>query len=168
MLWGAVIDEAMNDARALLRHTLATVAYRGRKAVSGAPPGFADVRISETSRTPVEILAHIGDLFDWAFSLVHGQHVWHDSTPLPWDQEVARFFEAMEKLDEALAGDAPLGCPEQRIFQGPIADALTHIGQIAMIRRAAGGPVRGENYYAADIASGRVGFLQSPPKVEFD
>jgi hypothetical protein len=158
----------MNDARAFLRHTLATVAYRGRKAVSGAPPGFADVRISETSRTPVEILAHLGDLFDWALSLVRGQHVWHDSRPLPWDQEVARFFEAMEKLDEALAGEAPLGCPEERIFQGPIADALTHVGQIAMIRRVAGGPVRGENYYAADISAGRVGFLQGPPKVEFD
>jgi len=155
------------DARLLLRHALATVAYRGRKAVSDAPAGFAEFHVAATSRTPGQILAHITDLFDWAVSLADGQHSWHDSTPLPWGQEVARFFEGLRKFDQRLASDAPLGCPAEKLFQGPIADALTHIGQIALLRRLAGAPVRAENYFKADIAAGRVGPDQSRPRVEF-
>jgi hypothetical protein len=154
--------------RALLRHTIATVAYRGDKAIREAPAAFADFRIGEKTRTPAQILAHIGDLFDWALSLVQGQHVWHDSTPLPWDREIARFFQALRTLDAVIAGDAPLGCPAERLFQGPIADALTHVGQLAMLRRLAGAPVRGENYYKAEIVSGRIGPDQPTRRVEFD
>jgi hypothetical protein len=159
---------ATDDARALLRHTLATVAYRGRKAVAEAPAGFAEFHVAATSRTPGQILAHIGDLFDWALSLADGQHRWHNSTPLPWDQEGARFFEGLRKFDERLASDAPLGCPVEKLFQGPVADALTHIGQIALLRRLAGAPVRAENYFKADITAGRVGPDQTAPRVEFD
>jgi hypothetical protein len=155
------------DARLLLRHTLATVAYRGRKAVSDAPAGFAEFHVAATSRTPGQILAHITDLFDWAVSLADGQHSWHDSTPLPWGQEVARFFEGLRKFDQRLASDSPLECSPEKLFQGPVADALTHIGQIAMLRRLAGAPVRAENYFKADIAAGRVGPDQSRPRVEF-
>ena len=155
------------DARLLLRHALATVAYRGRKAVSDAPAGFAEFHVAATSRTPGQILAHITDLFDWAVSLADGQHSWHDSTPLPWGQEVARFFEGLRKFDQRLASDSPLECSPEKLFQGPVADALTHIGQIAMLRRLAGAPVRAENYFKADIAAGRVGPDQSRPRVEF-
>jgi hypothetical protein len=158
----------MDETRALLRHTLATVAYRGGKALTGAPAGFAEFRISPGSRTPGEILAHIADLFDWALSLADGQHVWSDSTPLPWDEEVARFFEALRRFDERLAGNVPLGCPGRKLFQGPIADALTHVGQIAMLRRLSGAPVRGENYYKADIEAGRVSLPRPDRRVEFD
>ena len=157
-----------DDSRALLRHTLATVAYRGGKAVRGAPDSFADFRVAAASRTPIEILAHIGDLFDWAMSLADGQHVWHDSTPLAWSAEVARFFDVLRRFDERLVAPAPLGCAQEKLFQGPIADSLTHVGQIAMLRRIAGVPIRGESYYRADIAAGRVGAAQSPPVVEFD
>jgi hypothetical protein len=155
------------DARLLLRHTLATVAYRGRKAVSDAPSGFAEFHVAATSRTPGQILAHISDLFDWAVSLADGQHRWHDSTPLPWGQEVARFFEGLRKFDQRLASDSPLECSPEKLFQGPVADAFTHIGQIAMLRRLAGAPVRAENYFKADITVGRVGPDQSRPRVEF-
>ena len=158
---------ATDDGRALLRHTLATVAYRGRKAVADAPDGFTDFRISAESRTAGQILAHIGDLFDWALSLADGQQRWHESTPLPWNEEVARLFEALRRLDNRLADSAPLACATGQMFQGPIADALTHIGQIAMLRRLAGVPVRAENYFQADIVAGRVGPDQSRPKVEF-
>jgi hypothetical protein len=157
----------LDDSRALLRHTLATVAYRGVKSVSDAPGGFADFRVAQGSRTPAEILAHIGDLFDWGLSLANGQQRWHDSTPLAWNEEITRFFDAIRKLDERLGNAEPLGCPAENLFQGPIADALTHIGQLAMLRRLAGGPVRAENYFKADIAAGRVGPEQSRPKVEF-
>ena len=157
-----------DSPRQLLRHTIATLAYRGGKAVRNAPPAFASFRADEKSRTPVQILAHIGDLLDWALWLAKGEHRWHDSTPLPWDQEVNRFFEALEKFDDYLASDLPLGSLPEKLFQGPIADALTHVGQLMMLRRLSGSPVRGENYFKADIVEGRVGRVQSQQRVEFD
>lgn len=152
----------------LLRHTLATLAYRGAKALRDAPDGFSTFRVRQGSRTPGEILAHVGDLFDWALSIAVGAEKWHDSPPRAWNDDVQRFFEAMKKLDARLATGEPLACAPERLFQGPIADALTHVGQIAMLRRLAGAPVRGENYFKADIAVGRVSAEQSPPRREFD
>jgi hypothetical protein len=158
----------MTDARTLLRHTLATLAYRGGKAIRSAPAVFAGYRPSDSSRTPVAILAHIGDLMDWGLSMAGGSETWHDSTPLPWDQECARFFAALKKFDDYLAADKPLQAPVEKLFQGPVADALTHVGQIALLRRMAGAPIKGESYYAADIAIGRVGPDQALPRKEFD
>jgi hypothetical protein len=154
--------------RELLRHTVATLAYRGGKAVRGAPETFGAFRIGERTRTPIQILAHLGDLLDWALSLAKGAQTWHDSTPGSWSTEVARFFESLERFDRYLASSTPLSAPVQRLFQGPIADALTHVGQITMLRRLAGAPVKGENYFKADIAAGRVGSDQTKPAVEFD
>ena len=156
------------SARAMLRHTLATVAYRGGKVLRGAPQHFPTFRSVETTRTPAEILAHVCDLFDWALWLVKGEHHWHDSTPQAWDADVARFFDGVGRLDEYLASEAPVACPLERLLQGPLADALTHIGQLALLRRAAGAPVRGENYFAAEIAAGRTGPDQADPRREFD
>jgi hypothetical protein len=152
----------------MLRHTLATLAYRGGKAVRGAPEGFGTFRAAPTTRSPVEILAHIGDLLDWALALANGRHEWHDSPSRPWEEEVLRFFAALAALDRRLASEAPLGSPPERLFQGPIADALTHVGQITMLRRMAGAPVRGENYFRAEIEAGRVGPEQASPRREFE
>jgi len=162
------MSQDASPERRLLRHTLATLAYRGGKAVRGVAPELAAFRAGATSRTPAEILAHVGDLLDWALHLCRGEHVWKDSAPLPWEEEVARFFAGLERLDAYLASPAPLGFPAEKIFQGPIADAFAHVGQIAMLRRLAGSPMRGENYFKADIMAGRVGAEQAQPKVEFD
>ncbi len=161
-------DPRKDGQREMLRHTVATLAYRGAKAVKGAPNDFATFRCGESTRTPGAILAHVGDLLDWALALVGGAHIWRDSTPLPWEQEVERFFRALAALDSRLATDADLGWAPEEIFQGPIADALTHVGQLAMLRRLAGSPVRGESYLKADIVAGRVGREQAPPRREFD
>jgi hypothetical protein len=110
----------------------------------------------------------VGDLLDWALWLAKGKHEWHDSAPLAWDVEVARFFAALGALDAYLASELPLGSAAEKLFQGPIADALTHVGQIAMLRRLAGAPVRGENYFRAEIVAGRVGNEQAAPEGEFD
>jgi len=155
------------DGRALLRHTLATLAYRGGKAIRDAPDRFSDFRVGDKSRTPGQILAHIGDLLDWGLSLAEGAQRWQDSTPLPWPEESKRFFEALRKFDARLADSAPLGSPVEQLFQGPVADALTHVGQLTMLRRLAGGPIKGENYFKADIVVGRVGADQTAPKREF-
>jgi hypothetical protein len=154
--------------REMLRHSVATLAYRGAKAVSNAPESFAEFRINETTRTPAQVLAHIGDLLDWALCVAKGQHTYKESTPLPWEQEVNRFFAALKEFDFYLASDSPLGYPVEKIFQGPVADALTHVGQIAMLRRMAGTPVRGENYFKAEIVASRVGKQQSTKRYEFD
>jgi hypothetical protein len=124
--------------------------------------------VGESTRTPAEIVAHMGDLFEWALSLAEGTQRWHDSTPRTWEREVDRFFETLGRFDACLASEAPLACPAERLFQGPVADALTHIGQLAMLRRLAGGRVRGENYFKADIAAGRIGPDQAAARREFD
>ena len=161
-------DSTPDTKREFLRHTLATLAYRCGKALRDAPEGFGSFRANETTRTPAEILAHIGDLLDWALWLARGEHVWKDSTPLLWDEEVGRFFRGMRALEDYLASDAPLVNSAEKIFQGPVADALTHTGQISLLRRMAGAPVRGESYYRSDIVAGRVGPEQTPPRKEFD
>jgi hypothetical protein len=159
----------MSDEEALLlRHTVATLAYRAGKALRNAPQEFAGFRAGPGTRTPAEILAHLGDLLDWAVSLVDGKQMWHNSPPLAWDEGVARFFQALETFDQRLAGTTERSAPAEKLFQGPIADALTHVGQIALLRRLAGSPVRGENYLVAAIAIGCVGEQQAAPRLEFD
>jgi hypothetical protein len=151
----------------LLRHTLAALAYRAAKTLRGNSEGFATYSAAPGARTPQQILAHMGDLFDWALTLAEGRHEWHDSVPLPWDQEVERFFAALSAFDRRLASGVPLGHPADKLFQGPIADALTHTGQIALLRRLAGSPVRPENYFVAEIEAGQVGATQPKPRLEF-
>ena len=158
----------MDDKRALLRHTVATVAYRGGKAVRGAPASFASFSGDGTDRTAVKILAHIGDLYDWALTQAKGAAAWNDSTPLDWDREADRFFAALQRFDDYLASDAPLAVTPEKLFQGAIADSLTHIGQIAILRRLGGAKMKSENYSRADIVSGRVGPEQTAAKREFD
>jgi hypothetical protein len=164
---GATLRD-MDTARALLRHTLATVAYRGAKTLRDAPAGFAQFKASDTSRTPLQILSHVSDTLEWGLLLAKGQHAWNSSPPLEWADEVARFFSVLARFDTHLAEADVLGNTPERLFQGPIADALTHVGQIAMLRRMAGAPVRGENYFKADIAIARLGPSQMAPVFEFD
>ena len=157
-----------DPTRQLLRHTVATAAYRGGKALRGAPESFATFTLGDSPRTPANILAHMGDLFDWAFSMARGEAAWRDSQPLAWNTEVDRFFASLKKFDDYLASPEPLHSPAEGLFQGPIADALTHIGQLAMLRRLACCPIKGENYFKAEITAGRVSLEQSAPRREFD
>ena len=161
------MGKASDPERQLLRHTVATVAYRGGKALRGAPESFANFELGEKPRTPAQILAHVGDLFDWALSMARGEESWHDSKPKSWNQEVQRFFATLKKFDDYLASQEPLHSPAEGLFQGPIADALTHVGQIAMLRRLASCPIKGENYFKAEISAGRVGAEQAAPRREF-
>ena len=126
----------------MLRHTVATLAYRGAKAVRGASESFASFKASDTTRTPAEILAHIGDLLDWALSIAKGNETWNNAEPREWDQEIERFHAALKSFDDYLASDSELDASCERLFQGPVADALTHVGQIAMLRRIAGEPMK--------------------------
>jgi hypothetical protein len=155
----------MDEKRSLLRHTLAALAYRTTRALEHAPAAFAN--FDGAGCQPIQILAHMGDLFDWALSMAQGSPAWHRSQPLAWPQEQQRFFAALAAFDAFLASSASIQAPIERLMQGPVADALTHTGQLAMLRRLAGSPMRGENFYVAAIAIGQVGPVQPDPVKPF-
>jgi hypothetical protein len=155
----------MQNDRVLLRHTLATLAYRATRALENAPASFAT--FSGAGKTPAEILAHMGDLFDWALSTAEGKPAWRNSQPLAWEAEQKRFFDALTAFDRFLGSDAELHGEIGRLLQGPVADALTHVGQLAMLRRTAGCPTKGENFYVAAIETGRTGADQPAPRKSF-
>lgn len=165
-----VAKPAVDGARIFLRHTVATLAYRCGKALRGAPDSFAEFKAGPTTRKPIEILAHIGDLLNWVLSQAEGQERWRDYSHSSWEVEKRRFHSGLAAFDDYLASDRPLHKSAERMFQGAIADALQHTGQLAMLRRLAGSHVRGENYSRADIQVGKVGPEQSPPpeRSEFD
>jgi hypothetical protein len=156
--------------RAFLRHALATLAYRAGKAVRGTPAAYGDYRVGPDSPSPREILAHMGDLMDWLLRQLRGEARWTAATPLPWEDEITRFFAALKAVDDHLGAGLPIGYEPARFFQGGLADALTHTGQLAMLRRLSGHKMKGESYNRADIRIGRVGLEQTPadPRFEFD
>ena len=144
----------LDPKRELLRHALATIAFRGGIALRDAPAGFAEFRVTESTRSPVEILAHIGDLIVGSHYLFRGDFIRLESRPLPWDEEIARFFTGVRELDTFLASDKPLAHSVEKMIQGPIGDALTHVGQIVMLRRIAGAPIQEAEYFTAEIVPG--------------
>jgi hypothetical protein len=158
----------MDPTRAFLRHTLATIAYRAAKVEREAPAGFGNFQLGKGARTPVQLLAHMGDLFDWALRMAQGNQEWVQTKPQSWRNEVARFHASLLALDRYIASDAPLSVSAEQLFQGPVSDALTHIGQIALMRRQDDSPVRSEVFVRADIAAGRVGAEQPKSPFEFD
>ena len=158
----------LDQDRDMLRHILASLSYRAAKTLRDVPASFSSFRLHPDSRTPVEILSHMGDLFDWALSIARGNESWHDSKAQEWNLEVARFFKALQKFDACVSDGGAVASLFEKLFQGPIADAFTHVGQLAMLRRISGAPIRGENYFVADIEIGRIGLEQSMPRREFD
>ncbi len=165
----SALDLADPGARAFLRHVLATLAYRAGKTVRGTPDAFADWLASPDSNSPRTLLAHMGDLLDWSLRMARdGERRWTTATPLPWAAEQERFFAAIGALDQHLASDAPLRWDPGELFQAGLADALTHTGQLAMLRRLSGHKMKGENYSRAEIVAGRTGLEQVPPKPEYE
>ena len=158
----------MSEKIAVVRHLVAAIAYRGEKVLRNAPADFANVRAGAGCRSAVENLAHLGDLFECASSFIAGNPAWNPKQPGTWAEEVERFYRTLEELDQALQGEIAERCSLERLIQGPIGDSLTHIGQLATLRRLAGAPVKGENYYLAAVEVGKVGAEQTPPKEEFD
>ena len=159
--------DTAQDRNLPLRHAVATLAYRAAKVIRDAPDQFTGFRPAEGSRSAGEILAHMCDLMDWVLSQVQGKEQWRNSKPRTWEEDAGRFFTALGKFDEYLASGATLHITPGRAFQGAVADALTHTGQIAMLRRLAGARVRGENYSLAEIEMGRTGPDQRKPVSEF-
>jgi hypothetical protein len=159
------LDDA---ARPFLRQLLATLAYRAAKVLRDPPDGFATTSFGETTRTPARIVAHMADLMSWGVSLARGENTWKPEGSGDWDTEVRRFLANLQALDTALAAEGPFTASVNALIQGPLADALTHVGQLAMLRGMARSPVRPESYAKAEITIGRVGLDQAPARREFD
>jgi hypothetical protein len=155
-------------AVATVRHLLATLAYRAAKVVRDAPPEFVGIALNGGGRSPVQIVAHMGDLMAWALTLARGEYVWRAQGGADWNTEVQRFFEGLTALDQQLATSDPPPDAIEKLVQGPLSDALTHVGQLAMLRGMAGAAIRPESYAKAEIVIGRVGLNQAAPKREFD
>ena len=162
----------LETSRTLLRHLVATLTYRAAKVLRDAPPEFGGMTFGSSTRTPVLIVAHLADLMSWAVRLAHGSPPgrrkaattgtprWRASST-GWRRSIAR-----SRADESLRG--PVEHPVEKLIQGPLADALTHVGQLAMLRGMAGSPIRPESYARAEIVIGRVGMEQTPPRAPFD
>jgi hypothetical protein len=156
-------DGNVDPKRALLRHFLAALAYRTAKAVHGAPESFGDFRAGERTRTPREIMRHMTSVLGYARTRFTGGT--YRPEPLPTlAAERERFHEMLASLSDHLASAVPLeGDTAERLLQGPFADAMTHAGQLAMLRRLAGSPVPPENFFAADVRAERLGPDQPEP-----
>lgn len=150
------MSSTLDLKRELLRHVVATLAFRGGIAVADAPEDFSEFRPKENARSAGEILAHIGDLVQGSLYLMKGELVYLQSPAQLWAQDAKRFFSTIEEFDSYLASDAPLAQPIEKILQGPIADGLTHVGQLVMLRRLAGKPIDAESYFAVEIKAGEV------------
>lgn len=157
----------MNNDLQLIRHLLAVIAYRGGKVLRGAPEGFGNVRVREDTRSAVEILVHINDVLLWGLTAVQGKQQWNEQVPGEWCDQVDRFFDVLKLFDDELKQVDELSCSVERLIAGPLADPLTHIGQLSTLRKIAGSTVMGENYFVAAIKLGRVGREQPAPNREF-
>lgn len=162
----------IDAARTVLRHMVATLTYRAAKVLRDTPSDFARMTFGSSTRQPVLIVAHLADLMSWAVRMANGEASWKAEGSDDWNVEVARFFDRLGALDCALASSdslrGPIDNPVEKLIQGPLADALTHVGQLAMLRGMAGLPVRPESYARAEIVIGRVGMEQTPPRAEFE
>lgn len=155
----------MESAQVSLRHLLATLAYRATRALENAPDSFA--LFQGGGRQPIQILTHMGDLMAWGLSMAQGNGKWDPQAPTSWAGDLERFYSLLAAFDEFLASGDAVQAPADRLVQGPIADALTHVGQLAMLRRMAGCATKGENFFVAEVNDGQVGPLQPSPRRTF-
>lgn len=155
----------MNEKRLLLKHFLAALAYRTQKALRDAPETFGMFQPTAEVRSPKELVRHMTSVLGYSRTFFIGGQYWPESLPTLAD-EVERFHQMLDDVGQHLINETPLrdGMTEEQLLQGPYADAMTHAGQLAMLRRFAGSPVPPENFIVADIRSDRLGAQQSAPK----
>jgi hypothetical protein len=154
----------MMDEKKLLYHFLATLAYRTQKALRGAPANFGSFQVAEGVRNPSSIVCHMTSVLGYARTFYIGGTYWPESLP-SFQEEIIRFHAILCDLAKYIEMDSPLlgGMSEEQLLQGPLSDAMTHVGQLAMLRRLAGSPVAPENFVFAEINPNRLGPDQADP-----
>jgi hypothetical protein len=154
----------LDDKRSLLRHFLGALAYRTQKAVRGAPASFGSFRAGNQSRTPIELVRHMTSVLGYARTFFVGGSYRPEALP-DFAAEVTRFHAMLEDLSRHLEAGTPLqGTTPEQLLQGPLADVMTHVGQLAMLRRLAGSPVAPENFIVAAIDPANLGPNQPEPR----
>ena len=153
----------MDKKRLMLQHFLAAIAYRTQKPLHYAPPDFAMFRAAPGVRTPHELVLHMTGVLGYARTFLIGG-TWRPSMEEDFSAEVERFHSVLASLKELSASDTPFhNMTPERVLQGPLADAMCHAGQLAMLRRFFGSPIRPENFIMADITADNVGPDQPEP-----
>lgn len=152
----------------MVRHFLAALAYRFHKAVDGAPEGYPTLDAGHGIRPPRDIVHHVNGVLGYGRKMLDEGEIpggyWHEVPDLDWPGLVALVHATLEEIDDLLASEREFpGERLERLLQGPLSDSMTHVGQLAMLRRIAGSPIPAENFFAADIRAGRVGEDQPPP-----
>jgi hypothetical protein len=154
----------MTESRRLLQHFLAALAYRTQKALRGAPESFASFRAGPTTRTPKELVWHMTGVIGYARTMFHGGRFTPPEVPT-FAEEVTRFHETLAALSADFA-DSTLEAriTDEQFLQGPLSDAMTHAGQLAMLRRLDGSPVASENFIFARVRASNVTAEQPEPE----
>jgi hypothetical protein len=153
----------MSERHELVRHFVATLAYRTQKALRDAPEGFEHFRTGNGARTPWEILCHMTSVLGYARAQFIGDDFEVDCCD-DWPEEIRRFHDMLHDLSEIMESQRdPTDVDLTRILQGPLADAMTHVGQLAMLRRLAGHPVEPENFMRARIDGSNTSVHQPMP-----
>lgn len=153
----------MTPPRQLLRHFLAALAYRTQKALRGAPPTFSEFRAAANVRTPHELLWHMTGVIGYARTMLHGGE-YAPPRLASFEDEVARFHALLQSLSEDFADEAlQARIRDEQFLQGPLSDAMTHAGQLAMLRRLEGTPVPSENFIFAEISADNLSPAQPLP-----
>lgn len=153
----------MTPERALLRHMLAALAYRTQKALRDCPPDFGDFRVGVHVRTPHELVWHMTGVIGYARTFLRGGEFAPPRLPTLAD-EIHRFHETLEALSEDLADPSlTASLTDAQFLQGPLSDAMTHAGQLALLRRLAGSPVPSENFIHAQVSAENLSAAQPLP-----
>lgn len=144
-----------------LRHTLATIAYRFQKSVSVAGKGFAGFSLGKGSRNTTEIIHHIYHVLWWTRVFVQEERFINEKPEkLSFALEIKRVNSELAVLDKVFSETA-LGMDfSKRLLQGPLSDVLTHIGQLSMLSRLNGHPIKGEDFSSAEISTGVLDYFQ--------
>src|SRR5687768_6139482 len=154
----------MTESRKLLRHFLAALAYRTQKALRGEPSEFADFRAGTHVRTPHELVWHMTGVIGYARTMLHGGKFVPPRLET-FAEEIVRFHDTLAALREDFANSALTAqISDDQFLQGPLSDAMTHAGQLAMLRRMAGSPVPSENFIFASIDGENVSADQAEPR----
>jgi hypothetical protein len=153
----------ISPERGLLRHYLAALVYRTQKAVRGAPSTFGSFQAGQQTRSPQDLVRHMTSVLGYACTFFVGGTYRAELLPTLED-EMVRFHTIVAQLADHLGSGSPLeGIADAQLLQGPLADAMTHAGQIALLRRLAGSPIPPENFVYADITVERLGPDQAEP-----
>ena len=150
------------DTTRLMRHLVATIAFRASRALRDAPDGFDDVRLADDGWCARELLLHMSNVLAFAYATItQTDRVKHELRD--WHGEVDRFYGILGDIDARLATGASLEPGmDLKLVQGPFADTLTHVGQLLSMRRRCGSPIPATNYIKADIRTGVTALKEQP------